>query len=106
MRRLFHAASMISLVAAGMVVTQAARTQHATPVDLLITRARVLDTRSGAIMPGRVIDVAGRHVIPGLWDMHMHFGGGDTLIRENRLLLPLYLAHGVTAVRDAAGDAG
>jgi hypothetical protein len=36
--------------------------------------------------------------------MHMHFGGGDTLIQENRLLLPLYLAHGVTAVRDAAGD--
>ena len=36
--------------------------------------------------------------------MHMHFGGGDTLIHENRVLLPLYLAHGVTAVRDAAGD--
>ena len=99
------------------------------PVDLLITRARVVDTRSGAITPGRVIairgdtivaigdstegsrfrarrivDAAGRHVIPGLWDMHMHFGGGDTLIQENRVLLPLYLAHGVTAVRDAAGD--
>ena len=27
-----------------------------------------------------------------------------TLIQENRLLLPLYLAHGVTAVRAAAGD--
>ena len=36
--------------------------------------------------------------------MHMHFGGGDTLIQENRLLLPLYLANGVTAGRDAAGD--
>jgi hypothetical protein len=34
----------------------------------------------------------------------MHFGGGDTLTAENRVLLPLYLAHGITAVRDAAGD--
>jgi imidazolonepropionase-like amidohydrolase len=129
MRKVLNAVSMVWLVAAGMVVTQAARTPQGIPVDLLITRARVVDTRSGAITPGRVIairgdtivaigdsaegsrfrarrvvDVAGRHVIPGLWDMHMHFGGGDTLIHENRVLLPLYLAHGVTAVRDAAGD--
>src|SRR5688572_3993184 len=129
MRRFLYPGSMVSLVAAGMVVTQAARRQQGIPVDLLITRARVVDTRSGAITPGRIIairrdtivaigdstkmsrfrarrvvDVSGRHVIPGLWDMHMHFGGGDTLIQENRLLLPLYLAHGVTAVRDAAGD--
>jgi len=128
MRR-FHAVSMVGLGAAGIVATLAAHTHQGTPVDLLIIRARVVDTRSGAITPGRVIairgdtivaigdsaegsrirarqviDAAGRHVIPGLWDMHMHFGGGDTLIHENRVLLPLYLAHGVTAVRDAAGD--
>ena len=34
----------------------------------------------------------------------MHFGGGEALIDENRNLLPLYLAHGITTVRDAAGD--
>lgn len=120
---------MIGLVTAGTAVTLAARTPQGIPVDLLITRARVVDTRSGAITPGRVIairgdtivaigdsaegsryrgrqviDAAGRHVIPGLWDMHMHFGGGDTLIHENRVLLPLFLAHGITAIRDAAGD--
>lgn len=120
---------MVGLIAGGLVVTLAARTPQGTPVDVLITRARVVDTRSGVITPGRVIairgdtivaisdsvegsrfrarqtvDAAGRHVIPGLWDMHMHFGGGDTLIHENRVLLPLYLAHGITAVRDAAGD--
>ncbi|MEP7380170.1 MAG: amidohydrolase family protein [Gemmatimonadota bacterium] len=98
-------------------------------VDLLLTRARVVDVRTGAVRaeqalairgdsiiavgeltalrryrPARVVDVAGRYVLPALWDMHMHFGGGDSLIAENRLLLPLYVANGIVAVRDAAGD--
>lgn len=36
--------------------------------------------------------------------MHMHFGGGDSLIEENKNLLPLFVAYGITAVRDAAAD--
>jgi imidazolonepropionase-like amidohydrolase len=52
----------------------------------------------------RSIDAGRRYVIPGLWDMHVHFGGGPTLIEENKALLPLYLAHGITTVRDCAGD--
>jgi imidazolonepropionase-like amidohydrolase len=50
------------------------------------------------------VDGRGKFAIPGLWDMHVHFGGGAPLIEENRALLPLYVAHGITAVRDAAGD--
>jgi imidazolonepropionase-like amidohydrolase len=42
--------------------------------------------------------------MPGLWDTHVHFGGGPELIEENKRLLPLYLAHGITAVRDCSGD--
>ena len=38
------------------------------------------------------IDAKGQYVVPGLWDMHVHFGGGDELIEENKQLLPLYLA--------------
>lgn len=49
-------------------------------------------------------DATGKFIIPGLWDNHVHFGGGDTLIQENKNLLPLYVAHGITAVRDAAAD--
>lgn len=52
----------------------------------------------------RTIDARGRYLIPGLWDMHVHFGGGPALIEENKALLPLYVAHGVTSVRDCAGD--
>jgi imidazolonepropionase-like amidohydrolase len=52
----------------------------------------------------RTVEAEGRYLIPGLWDMHVHFGGGPELIAENRALLPLYVAHGITTVRDASGD--
>jgi len=42
--------------------------------------------------------------MPGLWDTHVHFGGGPALVEENKQLLGLYLAHGITTVRDCAGD--
>ena len=52
----------------------------------------------------RTIDGKRRFLIPGLWDMHVHFGGGPELIEENKALLPLYVAHGITTIRDASGD--
>ncbi len=52
----------------------------------------------------RQVDAEGRYLIPGLWDMHVHFGGGPELIEENKALLPLYIAHGITTIRDASGD--
>src|SRR3546814_2872073 len=36
--------------------------------------------------------------------MHVHFGGGSDLIEENKALLPLYVANGITTIRDASGD--
>lgn len=50
------------------------------------------------------IDGSGKYLIPGLWDMHVHFRGGDSLISENKHLLNLFIANGVTGVRDAGGD--
>ena len=52
----------------------------------------------------RTIDASGKFVMPGLWDMHVHFGGGTELVDENKDLLPIYVAYGVTSVRDAAAD--
>ena len=98
-----------------------------TPADLAITGVTVVDVATGTLQPGRTIvvtdgrivavadsaagyapartvDATGRFAMPGLWDMHVHFGGGDALIQENKDLLPLYVAHGITTVRDAAGD--
>jgi imidazolonepropionase-like amidohydrolase len=47
----------------------------------------------------RVIDGRGKFLIPGLWDMHVH-----TTMPGGRDVLPLYIANGVTGVRDMAGD--
>ena len=38
-------------------------------------------------------------MIPGLWDMHVH-----TTVAAGRTLLGLYVANGVTGVRDMAGE--
>ena len=98
-------------------------------VDLLIDNATVVDLHDGSLhanrliavddgrivaiaddgeardfKPARRVDAAGKFAIPGLWDMHVHFGGGEALVDENRDLLPLYVAHGITTIRDAAGD--
>ncbi len=66
--------------------------------------AVVDEKQLGAYAPNRTIALAGRFIIPGLWDSHVHFGGGAVLIEDNKRLLPLYLAHGITTVRDCAGD--
>ena len=45
-----------------------------------------------------VISGAGKFLIPGLWDMHVH------LSMAGRNALPVFLAAGVTGVRDMGGD--
>ena len=101
-------------------------------IDLLIREATIVDVAHGKLILGqavaitddsivavgpnsvlsrrfdamRAVNATGKFVMPGLWDMHVHFGGGPELIEENKALLPLYVAHGVTGVRDAAADLG
>jgi imidazolonepropionase-like amidohydrolase len=53
----------------------------------------------------RQINAGGRYAIPGLWDMHVHIEGAD-LVEDNLALFPVYIAYGVTTVRDAASDLG
>jgi len=47
----------------------------------------------------RVVDARGKFLVPGFWDMHVH-----TAITGGRGLLSLYVANGVTGVRDMAGN--
>jgi imidazolonepropionase-like amidohydrolase len=116
---------------AALALSFAAGGAHAAEkADLLIRGASVVDVEHGRIVPnqsiavrgndivavgrdraiarrfeaGRSVDASGKFVMPGLWDMHVHFGGGSELIAENKALLPVYVAYGVTAVRDCAAD--
>ena len=52
-------------------------------------------------VPGgtRVVESRGKYLIPGLWDMHVH-----TTMPGGREVLALYIANGVTGVRDMADD--
>ena len=47
----------------------------------------------------RVIDAAGKFLVPGFWDMHVH------LAKSGENTLPLFIVNGVTSVRDMGGDA-
>jgi imidazolonepropionase-like amidohydrolase len=59
---------------------------------------------AGAQIPQgtRVVDAAGRFLIPGLWDMHAHFFDIDTPGCPE-ISFPLTVAHGVTGARDVEG---
>lgn len=49
-------------------------------------------------MQAEVIDGRGKFLIPGLWDMHVH------LAKAGAPSLSLFVANGVTSVRDMGGD--
>ncbi|HLN00047.1 MAG TPA: amidohydrolase family protein [Bryobacteraceae bacterium] len=51
-----------------------------------------------------VIDATGQYLIPGLWDMHVHTAFGDWFPGGRDIILPLFIANGVTGVRDMGGD--
>ena len=63
----------------------------------------IVDTAPRARVPAgtRHIDGRGRFLIPGLWDMHVHLLA-DRVTRNN--LFPLFVANGITGVRNMWGD--
>ena len=124
MKRLL-AALAFALFAASTPVSAAPQ-----QADVIIRQVTIVDVEGAKTVPGQAVvlrgddivavgaDAAiarqwrakrrvageGKFLIPGLWDMHVHFGGGPELIDENRALLPLYVANGITTIRDASGD--
>jgi len=57
---------------------------------------------SASVAPNaqQVIDGAGRYLIPGLWDMHVHITYEPTLTTS---MPDLFLDYGITSVRDTGG---
>ena len=58
----------------------------------------------GRTLPGVHIDGTGKFLVPGLWDMHVHMVFGDWFPRGKQVTLPLFIANGVTGVRDMGGE--
>jgi imidazolonepropionase-like amidohydrolase len=59
----------------------------------VIGRVREVSVPEGA----HVVEASGKFLIPGLWDMHVH-------ISSKEVFLPLFVANGITGVRDMGGD--
>jgi len=96
--------------------------------DVVIQNGNIIDIESGAIskqnifvIDGRIsdienttsthdinakqiIDANGKYIVPGFWDNHVHFRGGDSLIKANKDFLKLFIMNGITTVRDTGGD--
>lgn len=120
--------SLRYIVLAFSILVFNCQTQQKEKVDLVIQNGNVIDLESGDIRKqdifiseGRItkitssnseyafetketIDATGKYILPGFWDNHAHFRGGDSLISANKNFLNLFIANGITTVRDAGGD--
>src|SRR5690349_9421981 len=92
---------------------------------LVFSNVTVVDVRTGALHPEQTVIVEGNRIasvepsksakllrnapivncrglflIPGLWDMHVHLVFGDWFPDARDISLPLFIANGVTGVRD------
>jgi len=76
--------------------------------DVTIAAGRIAAVAPGgaAALPSgaRSVDTHHAYLIPGLWDMHVHTVFGDWIPPAENLTLPLFVANGITGVRDMGGD--
>ena len=56
-------------------------------------------------LPGVHVNGSGKFLIPGLWDMHVHMVFAELVpARGRKSRLPLFIANGITGVRDMGGE--
>jgi imidazolonepropionase-like amidohydrolase len=111
------------------LLVSATATAQASP-ELHIDDVTVIDVKGGPsqthrcviVQENRIVDVAdqakcerqhdhvihvdgkSKFLIPGLWDMHVHMVFGDWFPRGKEVTLPLFVANGITGVRDMGGE--
>lgn len=76
-------------------------------VDIYINKDRVVliqNADSKDLAAKETVDAKGAYAIPGLWDNHIHFRGGESLLKDNEMFLEQLIDYGITSVRDAGGD--
>lgn len=122
MRRILPCCAFLALIA----VCSAQSLQNST---LTIANVTIIDTTGGppqlhrtvTVRKGIIDDIrdstlpkhkergvevngTGKYLIPGLWDMHVHMVFGDWFPRGKEVTLPLFIANGITGVRDMGGE--
>src|SRR5215831_15967648 len=119
---------LIALITTCLITSSRAQSS---PPELHIEDVTVIDVKDGpaqlhqcvTVKNGRITDVAGaercpkrlqgdavwidgkgKYLIPGLWDMHVHMVFGDWFPHGKEVTLPLFIANGITGVRDMGGE--
>lgn len=124
------ALSFLILGFALLIASCPAHAQKPSAADLLVLQnVTVVDVRTGKLQPDQTVvlernrvysvgpsksakyprnadsvNCKGGYLIPGLWDMHVHLMFGDWFPAAKDISLPLFIANGVTSVRDMGSD--
>ncbi|MFL6449018.1 MAG: hypothetical protein ACJ746_15235 [Bryobacteraceae bacterium] len=98
-RRLKVWAAVIAIANVTTIDPRSSRVQARQTVIVEGVHIRSIGPASVSPPPGaQVVDGSGSFLIPGLWDTHVH------VTKVGKLALPLFVANGVTGVRDMASD--
>src|SRR5713226_4950908 len=125
----FVSHSWIALLSC-LIFSSASHAQKSSPDELLVlNNVTVIDVRTGTLRPEQTVvlernriasvgpsksskyprnapsvNCRGLFLIPGLWDMHVHLVFGDWFPDAQEISLPLFVANGVTGVRDMGSE--
>ena len=128
-RQGFAFRSTILFLAVLLFARFAAAQKPAASELLVLTNVTVVDVRTGTLQPEQTVILNRHHIasvgpsktakyprnapsvncrglflIPGLWDMHVHLVFGDWFPDAREISLPLFIANGVTGVRDMGSE--
>ncbi len=78
-------------------------------MTVVVSGSRIVEIGKKVKPPknAEMIDATGKLMIPGLWDMHTHMYNNITRVgtHDKEIKFPLFIANGVTSVRDMFSDA-
>src|SRR6266705_1366055 len=126
-RSAVHAGILFSMV---LLFSESIHAQEPAVDDLLVLKqVTVVDVRTGTLQSEQTVILERNHIalvgpsksaqyprnapsvncrglflIPGLWDMHVHLVFGDWFPGAKEISLPLFIANGVTGVRDMGSE--
>lgn len=106
------------LVLRGVMVINGEGAPARGPMDILIEENRIAEIRNlGILFPvspdkriaveegDKVLELDGHYLLPGFVDMHAHFGGEEQGVPAE-YAAKLWLAHGITTIREPASGNG